>query len=760
MKRKHLFITASLSILLGLGVAAGASTFTHTKPVEKVEAATNRTIRVFVNLTFGNQQSGTINNGTWTSGTSTTLSDCNYVWQTTTATAGSTNNTFNMYFRENNYTYWHPYSGSKDWNTNYSTIATNLKAGHSYTVTGIGYEYGYDNNEHKWFHFTVTDLGSISDTTTVYFDPGTSYSSYSTPYAYYTEIDGTIPTAWHGTAMTKVDNNKSIYGGYRWKATVVSNAPVLVFNNNASAQSPDLTVNANKTYLLGTGWVSNLTLTTNVSSTITTYHIYSNVSFTLPALPSAPTGYTAEWNTASDGSGTKYSGSVSTASNLTLYAYNRPTVYTITYDRNKSTGLQATQNKNYGTNVNAYTPGSSPLTATGWNPSPYRNFIHWNTQYDDKGTSYPSGATISTNASFYLYYIEDWYGFRYRVDSGSWVTLVHNDDGKGAGVEAQFAPSTAQTLPLHGKLSFEYSANGSTWTTLSSVTIEGNYNSSTGINLATIDTIFLKYLDGGTFSCWVPGISDRTIAVFDSSSATTGGTPYTMRGNGDNETVTTMDVPIDKGQFVKRGYDGDYTYGSYYAGGTGTAASCFSQVGSDTAVECIITGVYTVYNQKGEYNNWKDIYFTRNEEASAALLARKFNDIVSAICTDIVSGTKTLANLQAVWGNLSTTTLYKHFHGQISATMDYFKTSSTTSDTDILECVERYDYIIKKYGTTALPDFIGRNNGYTPAPSGLNINIFNSSTSSITGTTTIIVISSITALSVGGYFFIRKKKNK
>ena len=44
MKRRNLFITASLSLLLGLGVAAGVATKANTKPVEKVEAATNSVV--------------------------------------------------------------------------------------------------------------------------------------------------------------------------------------------------------------------------------------------------------------------------------------------------------------------------------------------------------------------------------------------------------------------------------------------------------------------------------------------------------------------------------------------------------------------------------------------------------------------------------------------------------------------------------------------------------------------------------------------
>lgn len=489
-------------------------------------------------------------------------------------------------------------------------------------------------------------------------------------------------------------------------------------------------------------------------------------SITLPTRE----GYTfGGYFTGTSGSGTQYynaNGSSTRNWNLTdttktLYAKWTPTVYTITYDRNKNNGLQATQSKNYGTNVTAYTPGQSPINASGWDPSPYRRFMHWNTEYTDSGANYSAGQTISTNASFTLYYIEDWYDFRYSIDSGSsWIALAHNDAGKGEGVTAQFAPATAQNLPLHAFITFQYSANGgSTWTNLSSVTFEAgcNYNTTTGIQLATIDTIYLKYLDSGSFSCYVPGISDRTIAVFDSSSATTGGTPYTMRGNGDNETVTTLDVPIEKGQFVKRGYDGNYTYGTYFAGGTGNAASCFSQVGSDTAVECLKTGVYTVYNQKGSYGNWADVYFTRNEEASAKLLAQKFNSIIETICNGVVGGSKSLSDLQSAWGSNSSSTLYKHFSGQFTETMAYFKTNSTTSDADILACVARYDYIVKKYGTTALPDFLSRNNGYTANPEGskLLMSFTNKDTSKIV---IITIISVISVSVIGGYFFIKKCK--
>ena len=477
-------------------------------------------------------------------------------------------------------------------------------------------------------------------------------------------------------------------------------------------------------------------------------------------------GYTFDgWYTESSGGTkvTKDSSIYSLTANQTLYAHWTPSVYTITYDRNMNTGLQATQSKNHGSNVNAYTPGTAPLTNTGWNPSAFKRFVHWNTDYQDKGTTYLAGATISANSSFYLYYIEDWYNYRYKVNNGSWVELLHNDAGKGDGIKVQFAPETAQRLPLNGILYFQYSDNGkSTWKDLSSasITFEGNYNTTTGIALDTIDTIYLKITDSNTYTCWVPGISDRTAAVFDSSSATTGGTAYTMRGNGDSETVTTEDVPVKKGQFVRRGYFGNYTYGSYFAGGTGDAATCFETYGDNVAVECLITGVYTVYNQKGSYDSWADLYFTRNNEASAALLAQIFNEIIAPICT-AASGGSALSALQAVWGSVSTTTLYSHFHGQFTATMAYFKTDASTSDPDIMACVARYDYIVLKYGTTALPDFLGRNNGYQPAPrSAARLALLGNGNIDMNAVVITSIISVISIASVGGYFLLRRKKQK
>ena len=485
----------------------------------------------------------------------------------------------------------------------------------------------------------------------------------------------------------------------------------------------------------------------------------------------------AYWTKAGTGVGTHYhSGSSYTYDNfftmdddesITLYAWwEKITSHTITYDRNKNTGLQEDQTKPIGEDVNAYTPGTEPLTDSGWNPSAFKWFKYWNTDYGDSdlGTRYSAGATITTDDDFTLYYIEDWYDFRYRIDTGSWVNMVHNDAGKGSDIQAQFSPSSAQLLEAGGKLSFEYSNNGgSSWTSIPTnyVTFQGNYDNTNGIKVETLDTIYFKITNGGDYQCWVPGESERRAAVFNDPDSTTGGVQYSMRGNGDTEAVTVTEVYIEKGQYVRRGYNDNYTYETYYEGGTGTAASCFQQYGSNQCVECLITGVYTIYNKQGG-GGWWNLYFTRDEEASAKYLAQKFNTIIGDVCTDIVGGSKSLEDLQNVWGSKSTTELYKHFNGQIAATMAYFSTSTETTDPDILACIEKYDYIEHKYGTTALPDFLNRDNGYS-ASAISNFNPFKLSASDNGSNLSIIIVilaSSISLLSITALSVLVVKKRK
>ena len=117
----------------------------------------------------------------------------------------------------------------------------------------------------------------------------------------------------------------------------------------------------------------------------------------------ARTGYDfVGWNTLADGSGTTYvasSGTLTTSSNLTLYAKWTLLTYSITYNSNSSTSgsVPGVQTKTYGVDLTVAS-NSGMLERTGY------GFAGWNTLADGSGTTYAAGSgTLTANSSATLY---------------------------------------------------------------------------------------------------------------------------------------------------------------------------------------------------------------------------------------------------------------------------------------------------------------------------------------------------------------------
>lgn len=104
-----------------------------------------------------------------------------------------------------------------------------------------------------------------------------------------------------------------------------------------------------------------------------------------------------EWNTASDGTGTRYQPGDTYTGNasLTLYAIWQATVYTVTYDANGHGTAPAPQTKSTGGSVTV----AAAISAQGF------SFNEWNTAADGTGTSYDPGDTYSADADITLYAI-------------------------------------------------------------------------------------------------------------------------------------------------------------------------------------------------------------------------------------------------------------------------------------------------------------------------------------------------------------------
>ena len=628
------------------------------------------------------------------------------------------------------------YSGTKTgytftgWNTNSSGTGAHYDAGGEYTPS-----VAKDGTLALFAEWTVN-----SHTLTWDFNGGTATG--------YSPASGSVN---YGTAITKPSSiTKTGYTLSSWDGYV------------ATMPDEDLTITANWSANTYTVSLDNQSATTAGATSVTA--TYDSDMPSIAANLPAKTGYTfGGYYSATGGSGTQYIKADGTsartwniADDTILYAKWTINTYTITYDRNQGDGsAQATQPKNYGENVNALTPGSDPLTASAWNASQYHYFSHWNTEYDDSDITINAGGTISSNEDFTLYYIEKWYEYRYTINGGSPVYMTA--DSSASGALRQFAPASAQELPLHGILNFQVNRHdGNGWVDIS-VNYEsgGNYNTTTGIQLATNDTIFLKLCENEVYNVWVPGISERTIMITNAS----GSTPYSMKGNGDAECVTVGYVYATKGDMLQAEYKG----GGYKVW-LDTGSTGFENTGDSYAessgVRCTESGAYTVYLKKGD-GEWHNVWIARDEQASAKHYAQQFNTALSTICEGVVSGTKDLDDIQDAWGT-SSTGLYGDFVNYSTETKKYFTGATSTSDADILACIAKYNYIENKYGTTALPNFMGRTDSYKAAISSFSP--FSLFTDDEDNLSTIIIIAasgvallSVTALSI---LVIKKRKNK
>lgn len=175
----------------------------------------------------------------------------------------------------------------------------------------------------------------VYDSKTIYFDPKGYYSNFSTPYCHVScpTSYGTEDTTWPGLEMS--DTHTSIYGGKRWSVSIPSTANLIVFSNNGSPQTVNITtITAGSTYLLSSkpsnysgAWQTMCTLTTHIKNATTTgetstvYAAYSGV--TLPTLPTpgAVTHFEAKYWYTSDSYGTSFT-ATSITSNTNIYAYH------------------------------------------------------------------------------------------------------------------------------------------------------------------------------------------------------------------------------------------------------------------------------------------------------------------------------------------------------------------------------------------------------------------------------------------------------
>ncbi len=249
------------------------------------------------------------------------------------------------------------------------------------------------------------------------------------------------------------------------------------------------------------------------------------------------TGYTfAGWNTASNGSGTSYTGGDTFSiglSNVTLYAQWTAIDYTVTYDGNTNTGGSVPTDGNVYNIADTVTVlgNTGSLTKTGY------SFNGWNTAANGSGTDYAGGDTFamgSSNVTLYAQWVENTYAVTYNGNSntGGSVpvdgTTYHNGD-------------TATVLGNTGSLvRTGYTFNG--WNTVAN----GSGTSYTGGDTFGITTSSVTL-----YAQWTA--IDYTV-TYDGNTNTGGSVP--VDGNTYNIT-NTVTVLGNTGSLVKTGYTFD-----------------------------------------------------------------------------------------------------------------------------------------------------------------------------------------------------------
>ena len=152
-----------------------------------------------------------------------------------------------------------------------------------------------------------------------------------------------------------------------------------------------------------------------------TYHYNDPATLASNSGSLVRTGYTFNgWNTASNGSGTRYAESVSITmtGNLTLYAEWAAIDYTVTYDGNgEDSGTAPTDSATYHiTDTVTVLGNTGSLVKTGY------TFDGWNTAANGSGTDYAQGGTFSmgsSNVTLYAQWSQDDYSITYNANSAT-----------------------------------------------------------------------------------------------------------------------------------------------------------------------------------------------------------------------------------------------------------------------------------------------------------------------------------------------------
>ena len=409
--------------------------------------------------------------------------------------------------------------------------------------------------------------------------------------------------------------------------------------------------------------------------------------------------------------------------------------YTINFYPNGGTGSNATRFKEKGV---AYTiPDYSDV---GIGASGGRHTVKWSTNSAGTETDYQPGDSYDTDSSLSLFLIEDWYTYQFSVNGGSWNTL-NKTESTPDGYVAQFATTEAYSFTSGDTVTFQRYYGDETPTSITPSSYEENINSSGVIYYSASGNIYLKVTDGNGHTVYVEGFAHKGIVVIR------GGHNYKCGCSEDSSTQWHVNnITLLPGDTLAATDEGGDPYEVYVEN--------IDLYGITRAGVVSTPGVYNIYLKKNEFSEWKNIYLSMDDAATAKLIAQQFNKDLATVCASTVKGGAT-SQITSAFSTHSN--YYNHLTELCQAAV-----KSTSTDTDVVAMRAKYDYIVGKYGTTIAPDYLGRN----PAPVGAiktfsQFSLFDNPEENLS-TIIIIAASSIALISIASLsiLIIKKKKSK
>lgn len=156
-------------------------------------------------------------------------------------------------------------------------------------------------------------------------------------------------------------------------------------------------------------------------------------------------------------------------------------------------------------------------------------------------------------------------------------------------------------------------------------------------------------------------------------------------------------------------------------------------------------GTYAFY-----VNNQNKVYFNIGEY----VFHTKFLTEVGGVCN--AQGKTVIANLQSVWAEQKSAYNALSAADKKNITDVGFNGGDEHSSDDRLKMIAKYHYIVTKYGTSVVEDFIW--NQTIAASQSNNSKLLFGNDSSTEATVIIVTVTTLAAIAVGGYFLLKKKR--